>query len=129
MTTNHYQVTENQLDACSRIVDLNQQQVFYLVQSATTPGVEYKVIFDRKHRVITCDCKAGQEGSGCWHKRAALKAAENFKTDVQARIAQQEHILREIESDEREMCLETSSSLDGLYYEVCPASGRMVPMR
>jgi hypothetical protein len=136
---NRYEVTLEMIAKCSRVVDLNVRpaQVFYLVESAHTAD-EYKVIFDRKHRVLTCDCKAGRQGVCCWHRRAAVAAAAAFKAEVAARIQETEKTLREVESDDREITLEatytvavdeTSSSLDGIYFERCPASGNMVPMR
>jgi hypothetical protein len=138
--TNRYEVTVEMIAKCARIVDLNARpaQIFYLVESATDAGVEYKVIFDRNHKLLTCDCKAGRSGVNCWHKRAAVAAAAAFKAEVAARRAETEKTLREIESDDREITLEaayseevdpTSSSLDDIKWEVCPASGNRVPMR
>jgi hypothetical protein len=142
-TTTRFEVKQEQLDRCHRIVDLNAKQVFYLVQSATTFGVEYKVRYDREHRALTCDCPAGNppivEETGllqyapmfCWHKRAAIAAAAIFKAELKAKIEEQEAALREIEENPDAWTVqvdETSSSLDGVSFEVAP-SGRSVPMR
>jgi hypothetical protein len=131
-TTYHYEVTEAQLDACHRIVNLNTHQVFYQVESATEAGVEYTVIYNPVLKHLTCTCKAGQNGIPCWHKRAALKAAEIYR---QERKAEQERdmieLAAEIEAEAREYTVQvdpTSSSLDGVKWEVAP-SGRAVPMR
>jgi hypothetical protein len=140
-TNNNNQVTEAQLNATHRVVDLTNKCVFFLVENSrglvNDEGeiIEYKVKYDRNHHIIRClpfngpACPASEKGLTCWHMKAARQAAENFKAELKLKIEEQEKTLREIESDDRAMWLETSSSLDGLYYEVCPASGRVVPMR
>jgi len=144
MTTTIYtqfNVTEAQVSAAHRICDLAAHIIFYIVESATTPGVEYKVVYNRSLKALQClpftgePCKASVNGQGCWHKRAACAAAAEFKAerDVEEAIAMAE-LQAEIDA---ECCTsgaytavtdETSSSLDGVKFEVAP-SGRLVPMR
>jgi hypothetical protein len=75
-----------------------------------------------------------RHGLTCWHKRAALLAAKLYRDEQRA--------MRELEAREglAEMAAEdaaaftvevdyTSSSLDGVKFETCPASGNKVPMR
>lgn len=90
----HYQVTQEQIDACSRVTDLTTKQVFYQVASATTPDTVYKVWFDRRFGRIACNCPAFYYPT-CWHRRAAVKAEELFKEELRA---QYEAARREIES-------------------------------
>ena len=137
-TTNRNQVTEAQLSACHRIEDLNKHQVFYQVESASEAGVEYVVYFDKVLKHLVCNCKAGQQGIPCWHKRAAVAHAEEIRRE---RIALQERdmaeLAQEIINEARAhgdtapytvQVDETSSSLDGVKWEVAP-SGHLVPMR
>jgi hypothetical protein len=133
-------ITVAQLDACSRLIDLNRRTVFYLVESASEPGTEYRVQYNPVLKALEClphtgkACQASEHGCTCWHKRAALKSAEL------RRIAQRAEMNRELAAGMAEMAAEdkaaytvqvdpTSSSLDGIRWEICPASGRAVPMR
>ncbi|SRR6266567_7453538 len=132
-------VTVEQLAATSRIEDITHRRIFYICESASEAGVEYKVIFNPVLQVLEClphtgtPCKASENGRTCWHKRAALRSAEL------RRLAQREEMNRELNAGMAEMAAEdkaaytvqvdqTSSSLDGLKWETAP-SGRAVPMR
>jgi hypothetical protein len=142
MTTNittRYEVTEAQLQATHRIEDLNKHQVFYHVESATEPHELYTVYYDRVHKVLTCTCKAGQNGflhcapgKYCWHVRASLRAAEEYRREqIERQEADMIELAQEIEQEAREYTIvidPTSSSLDRVKWEVAP-SGRLVPMR
>jgi len=84
-------VTAEQIDRCSRIIDPRTMEAFYLVLSETQDLVEYKVQYMRlpsKH--YTCSCPAGLNGFAncrdgvCKHVRWALAAAEQFKTELAA---------------------------------------------
>jgi hypothetical protein len=75
----YYRVTSSQLDMAHRIVNDRTHQVYYQVESAQNTGDEYVVIFDRVHHCLTCTCKAGQNGIPCWHKRAALAHAAEYR--------------------------------------------------
>lgn len=76
----HFNVTFEQVDKAHRVINLNviPPQVYYQVESAHNP-IEYTVIFDRVHSCLTCTCKAGQNGIPCWHKRAALAHAAEYR--------------------------------------------------
>jgi hypothetical protein len=75
-----YNITLEQFDKATRIIDCNRNKVFYLVESQTDPTIDpYHVEFNDQFRCLTCTCKAGQQGIPCWHKRAALAAEEHYK--------------------------------------------------
>ncbi|SRR6266446_5576430 len=82
LTTNYYQVTVEQVDACNRVINNTTHKVFYQVQSASDASVEYHVEFNTQHHVLQCNCKAGSEGNNCWHKRAALAAEQEYQTEI-----------------------------------------------
>lgn len=90
----HYPVTQEQIDACSRVIDLQTSQVFYQVKSATTPDLVYKVYYDRRFGKLACTCAAFYYPT-CWHRRAAVKAEELFKAEMRA---QYEAARRDIEA-------------------------------
>lgn len=69
---------------------------FAKVESQTTAGTEYTVEYNPLFKVLTCNCPAGQEGRGCWHRRATLaqiaidkmetrKAIEATRVEVESR--------------------------------------------
>jgi hypothetical protein len=82
-----FTVTEAQMDKATRIVEGATGHVFYQVKSQSVEGQIYEVRFNRQFRRLTCTCKAGQEGFGCWHKRAAMASAAEYKQEenLQAR--------------------------------------------
>jgi hypothetical protein len=85
MTTSTIAVTEEQINACSRLIDENRNEVYYRVRSAHDDTVEYTVRFVDGH--FTCDCPAGQNGFAncknyCWHVRAACAHADWFKKEM-----------------------------------------------
>ena len=99
-TTKKYGVTDEQLDACTRVKNENTGETFYIVQSATDPTVSYTVRYHQGHNRLTCTCKAGQTSNNCWHRRAVtehnrqyhdLKKAEAAATK---RIEEQELLQR-----------------------------------
>ncbi len=77
------QVTEDMLSKCHRIVDGNGE-VFYQVESRTEAGKEYEVRYNRELKAIICNCKASEEGTTCWHKRAAVGHAQAYKAEQKA---------------------------------------------
>lgn len=133
--TTRYNVTDEQIAAAHRFVDYSKHQVIFQVESASEVGVEYTVYYHQVLRHLVCNCKAGQVGTPCWHKRAACAAAAEFKVE---RNAMEEVAMAELQAEINAECCaygaytvvtdETSSSLDGVTFEVAP-SGRMVPMR
>lgn len=64
---------------------------FYIVESASVPGQEYRVEWNDEHQCLQCKphngpaCKASANGVPCWHKRAALAAEERFKATERSR--------------------------------------------
>jgi hypothetical protein len=93
-----YKVTQEQIDACSRVVDLNTKQAFYQVESATTPGKIYEVRFNRTFGRLTCTCAAGIYYSTCWHRRAAYAAEDLYKEAKRAEKEAAKRIVAEIEA-------------------------------
>lgn len=77
-----YNITIEQLDRATKIIDVNTNTVYYQVDSQTNPGTSYNVRFNRQFGCLTCNCPAGQKGIPCWHKRAALAANELDKERV-----------------------------------------------
>lgn len=80
--TTQYNITIEQLDRATKIIDCNTSTVYYQVDSQTNPGTAYNVRFNRQFGCLTCTCPAGQQGIPCWHKRAALAANELDKERV-----------------------------------------------
>jgi hypothetical protein len=91
MAINIQNVTQEQLDRCHRIEDLNNHTVFYQVDNErgeVDPDgntIEYTVRFV-PGRGFTCTCKAGQEGfrncrSTCKHCRWAAAHAEAYRQE------------------------------------------------
>ena len=128
-----FNVTETQMSMAHRVLDLNAGQVFFQVESSKQDGTEYIVRYDREHRVLTCTCPCGQEGfryapNKCWHVRASLAVTKEYQQE-QERLM--DELSAEIKADTAPYTVqtdETSSSLDGVKWEVAP-SGRAVPMR
>lgn len=96
MATKQYGVTPEQLDACTRVINEQTHETFYLVASATDPDVTYQVHFNKTFNRLTCNCKAGQTSNTCWHRRAVaehnrqyheLKRAEKLAFAQQERLA------------------------------------------
>jgi hypothetical protein len=73
-----YEITQAQVDACTRIVDMETRSASYRVASATTPGVLYTVRYDRRFGRIACNCPAWNYPT-CWHRRAAVVAEREYK--------------------------------------------------
>lgn len=82
-----FNVTEAQIDKASRVLDCQSGKVFYQVESQTVAGQVYEVRFNAQYKRLTCTCPAGQVGIPCWHKRAAMASAYEYRQgeNVQAR--------------------------------------------
>lgn len=80
----HYQVTETQVDACERVIDLEKHEVFYQVKSATTPDAVYEVRYHKAYGKLSCTCPAGLWYTTCWHRRAAIVSERLYKEAKQA---------------------------------------------
>ena len=89
-------VTEQDLARCHRVIDLNKQEVFYLVESERDPLVEYAVRALRKSGEyhLTCTCPAGRSGTPCKHRRWATAHAQQFKAEQKALAAREERVMR-----------------------------------
>ena len=103
-TTTPFAVTQEQIDACERVIDETNHQVFYIVASTSNPGTHYKVIYNRQFGCLQClpfdgePCPASVKGLTCWHKRAALAAEAEYKALKRAeRQAEQ----RQVEATEQ----------------------------
>lgn len=83
-----YHVTPEQLDKASRVIDMATGKIFYQVESQSEPGKIYEVRYNSEYKRLSCTCKAGQEGFGCWHRRASLAAAYEYRQEenIQARV-------------------------------------------
>ena len=75
-------VTPEQIGACTKVFDGAGIPFYKVVNSKAECDeqghlIEYsvKAIFKGGQWHLTCDCKAGQDGRLCWHKRAAMAAA------------------------------------------------------
>ncbi len=92
-----FHVTEAQIDKASRVLDCQSGKVFYQVESQTVAGQVYEVRYNEQYKRLTCSCKAGQVGIPCWHKRAAMAAAFEYRQqeNVQARKEAEEARLAE----------------------------------
>jgi hypothetical protein len=87
LTTAIAAVTEEQIDRCTRIYDLNNNVPFYLVRSESDDLTEYKVTWS-KELGFQCTCAAGQEGfchcyknGVCKHVVWSVAAAAQFHKD------------------------------------------------
>lgn len=72
-------VTEAQINACTRVIDEATNTVFYQVDSSQNDGTFYTVRKMADKPFLTCSCPAGQAGQMCWHRRAALAHAKEYK--------------------------------------------------
>jgi hypothetical protein len=129
-----FKVTESQMSMAHRVVDMAARRVFFVVESQTTPGVEYQVTYNRQLHALLClpfnggpVCGASQNGIGCWHKRAACAVAAEYKAEEERNMAE---LQAEIDAEAREYTVqvsETSCSLDGQKWEM--RNGKNIPMR
>lgn len=86
-------VTQEQIDACQRTIDMVTGRVFYQVKSETLEDTTYEVRWNEKHCCLTCTCKGGAAGYSCKHMRWALAAASEYKALKRAeRAAEQRQI-------------------------------------
>lgn len=83
-TTSTTTVTAEQIARCHRVIDLNNNLPFYMVESESGNGQEYKFSTIRKNGQwhIVCTCPAGLKGIPCKHRKWAKAAAEEFKAEL-----------------------------------------------
>lgn len=90
-----HNITAYQLSLATKVIIDNGRQAFYIVESASDPGTEYKVIWNRERKCLQClphngkRCPASAHGLPCWHKRAAA-AAEQLLRQAERRARQVE---------------------------------------
>jgi hypothetical protein len=77
-------VTSEQIDRCTRVIDLETMTPFYMVRSESDDLQEYKVAALHKNGAyyLTCTCPAGLAGLACKHRRWAMAAAEAYKVEL-----------------------------------------------
>jgi hypothetical protein len=107
-------VTQEQLDRCHRIEDLNNRSVFYQVDNEAGAvdddgnTIEYTVRFT-PGKGFSCTCKAGQSGfhycrSTCKHCRWAAAHAESLRQERREQSAL-ESLVRQGVSREVAQCI------------------------
>lgn len=90
-----YNITPEQFSLATKIV-ANGRKAFYIVESASVPGQEYRVEWNNEHYCLQCRphkgkvCKASEYGLQCWHKRAALAVEEYEQARVRAQRRQEQ---------------------------------------
>lgn len=105
ITVNYSEVTSAMIGSAHKVFGPDNKP-FYKVENskgevdADGSIKEYTVKAIRKNNKwhVTCDCKAGNEGRQCWHKRASVAAAaeekqalaEQVTLNEAAKVAEQE---------------------------------------
>ena len=95
MKTKTYGPTEEQIDACTRVIDEKTHETFYIVQSATDPTVTYQVRYCKAHNCLSCTCPAMNPPTDehgffkyaprtCWHVRAVTAHSRQYITAKKA---------------------------------------------
>lgn len=87
-----YNVTQEQIDACTRVLDGATGEVFFQAKSShyAENNTVYTIRYHREFRRLSCDCPFGKDGGLCQHKRAATavqyehKQAENIAARKEA---------------------------------------------
>jgi hypothetical protein len=85
-----YNISEEQFDKATKVI-ANGRKAFYIIESLSTPGQEYRVEWNVEHHCLQClphngeACKASAYGLQCWHKRAALAVEEHEQAKMRAR--------------------------------------------
>ena len=113
--TTQYNITLEQIDKATRIIDLKTNTVFYQVESQTEACQVYSVRYNKDFGCLTCTCKAGQQGIPCWHKRAALAAEQIYKAEIRR---EREAERKAIESSEEFQIERALHELDEIFREI-----------
>ncbi len=85
-----HNITEEQFSNATKVI-ANGRKAFYIVESLSAPGQEYRVEWNDEYHCLQClphngeACKASANGLQCWHKRAALAVEEHEQAKVRAR--------------------------------------------
>ena len=80
-TTSYYTVTEAQLSAVTKLL-ASDNKPYWEVTSSKGEGF-YTLRDSVRYHALSCNCRAGQEGVPCWHKRAVLQSIA-IEADAQA---------------------------------------------
>jgi hypothetical protein len=90
-----YSITPEQFDKATKVI-ANGRKAFYIVESLSTPGQEYRVEWNDVFHCLQClphngeACKASAYGHQCWHKRAALAVEEHEQAKARAQRLQEQ---------------------------------------
>jgi len=79
-----YKVTDSQLDAATRYINCATREVLYVVQSASSPDVQYQVRWNSTYSRFACQCKASHNGMNCWHVRSAVANEVLYRENIRA---------------------------------------------
>ncbi len=78
-----YRIDEAQFSKATHCTS-NGTNHYYIVESASEP-CEYHVKYNSQYNALSCTCKASDNGSGCWHRRASLASEEHYRATQRAR--------------------------------------------
>ncbi len=98
-----YKVTDSQLDAATRYINCATREVLYVVQSASSPDVQYQVRWNSTYSRFACQCKASHNGMNCWHVRSAVANEVLYRENVRAEAEAAQRIAEEKAEYERLM--------------------------
>jgi len=90
-----FKVTEEQVDAVTRVIDDKNGSAFYVVQSASDPAKQYTVRWCSQSSRLGCSCPAGMNGIVCWHMRAAAAHDAEYTLAETARLEAEARAERE----------------------------------
>jgi len=114
-----YNITPEQFDKATHRTSNGEH--FYIVESQSQPGVEYKVTWNAEHQCLQClphtgpACKASENGVPCWHKRAALAVEEHYKAQVRRERANEQARIEATEEYQFEQAMrDLEDALDAL---------------
>src|SRR6266571_9170188 len=105
-----YNITPEQFDRATKVI-ANGRKAFYIVESLSTPGQEYKVEWNDEYKCLQCKphngeaCPASANGLQCWHKRSALANQEHYKATEQARRQQEQATVEAKQEYQFEQCM------------------------
>lgn len=94
------QISQDQIDACIRLIDPRTNRAYYQVQSESQEDTRYEVRWNLAHKCLTCTCKGGQAGFSCKHMKWSLKAEQEYK---ELKRAEREQIEQAVAEAERRM--------------------------
>ena len=115
-----YNISEEQFSKATKVI-ANGRKAFYIVESLSTPGQEYRVEWNTEHHCLQCKphngeaCKASANGRQCWHKRASLAVEEYERAKVRAQRQQEQAEVEATEDYQFEQAVATlTDAMEGL---------------